>query len=304
MQKTTILNSSGLPIFQQAQLVVATMNSDGSINTSNTQPLDQWNNNHRNSEIIAHAHGYELMNILANELNLVDVNDEGFLQSKIFITPDPNVSVMRLLGKVAEAVVVKKCNENIQSNRRWGMHARKGKIPQKSIDSFIAIGTGLNSTQRLYPTKYSPSDPQRDIIWINEENKKQELLQISKNTNSAIIAGVQLKVSLDGFKYIYRSDVAKGKYEVPLVYFDLSNDYYKLTNAIYNEEPDVKIGVDILRGKDIDPECHDILVSYYYLILDLVNGKITMDKIIKDDLLFDSFKKEVQEQQGKKVITV
>jgi len=173
------------------------------------------------------------MSILSNELNLIDVNDDGFLQSKIFITPDPNVSVMRLLGKVAEAVVVRKCNENIFSNRRWGMYGRKGKTPHKSLDSFIAIGTGLNSTQRLYPTKYSPSDPQRDIIWINVENKKEELLQITKNTNRGIIAGVQLKVSLDGFKYIYRSDVAKGKYEVPLVYFDLRNDYYKLTNTIW-----------------------------------------------------------------------
>jgi len=304
MQKTTILDSSGFPIYQQPQLVVATMSSDGSINTSSIQPLNQWNNSHRNSELVSHAHGYDLMNILSNELSLVDVTDEGFLQSRIFITPDPNVSVMRLLGKVAEAVVVKKCNEDVQANRRWGMYARKGKISNKSLDSFIAIGTGLNSTQRLYPTKYSPSDPQRDIIWINEENKKEELLQITKNTNSAIIAGVQLKVSLDGFKYIYRSDVAKGKYEVPLVYFDLCNDYYKLTNAIYKEEPDVKIGVDILRGKDLDPECHDLLVSYYYLILDLVNGKITMDELIKDDLLFDSFKKEVQEQQGKKIIVV
>lgn len=304
MQKTTILDSNGSPIFQKPQLVVATMNSDGSINTSSMQPLNHWNNYHRDSELVAHAHGYDLMNILANELSLVDVNDDGFLQSKILITPDPNVSVMRLLGKVAEAVVVKKCNEDIQANRVWGMYARKGKKPHKSLDSFIAIGTGLNSTQRLYPTKYSPSDPQRDIVWINEENKKRELLQITNSTNCAIVAGVQLKVSLDGFKYIYRTDVAKGKYEVPLVYFDLSNDYYKLTNAIYNEEPDVKIGVDILRGKDLDPECHDLLVSYYYLILDLVTGKMTMDQIIKNELLFDSFKKEVQEQQGKKVIVV
>lgn len=47
-----------------------------------------------------------------------------------------------------------------------------------------------------------------------------------------------------------------------------------------------------------------MLISYYYLILDLVNGKMTIDQIIKDELLFDSFKKEVQEQQGKKVIVV
>lgn len=304
VQKTTIVDRFGAPIYRTPQLVIASLNSDGSIDLSNVQPLNDWNCGVRNSRLVANAHGYDLMTILSKELGLIDVNDEGFLYAKIFVTSDPNVSVMRLLGKIAEAMVVKECNESAEANRKWGMYARKGKRPYKSLDSFRAIGTGLNSTQRLYPTKYSPSDPQRDVIWINKESEKEELLQITNNTNCGIAAGIQLKVSMNGFKYIFRSDVARGKYEVPLVYFDLSNDYYLLTNAIYHEEHDVRIGVDIVRGRDISMPIHELLLSYYAVIYDLVIGKMTIDEIIRDELLFDVFKKEVQEQSGKKIISI
>ena len=156
----------------------------------------------------------------------------------------------------------------------------------------------------MYPTKYNPSDTQRDVIWINKEHEKEELKQMTKNTNSAITAGIQLKVSMNGFKYIFRSDVARGRYEVPLVYFDLSNDYYQLTNVIYAEEHDVKIGIDIIRGRDISMDIHEQIVSYYSVIYDLVVGNMTIDQIIKDELLFDVFKKEVQEQSGKQIISI
>ncbi|MEQ0325650.1 hypothetical protein [Klebsiella sp. JB_Kp015] len=304
MQKTTIVDQFGAPLYRKAQLVIASLNNDGSIDLSNIQPLNDWNFGMRNSGLVAHAHGYDLMTILSEELGLVDVNDEGFLYAKIIVTSDPNVSVMRLLGKIAEAMVVKECNESVVANRLWGMYARKGKIPHKSLDSFRAIGTGLNSTQRLYPTKYNPTDPQRDVIWINKENEKEELLQITNNSNCAIIAGIQLKVSTDGFRYIFKSDIARGKYEVPLVYFDLSNDYYKLTNAIYDQEFNVGIGTDIVRGRDISISIHELLLSYYSVIHDLVMGKMTIDQIIKDELLFDVFKKEVQEQKGMKIISI
>ncbi|MDE4728641.1 hypothetical protein [Klebsiella pneumoniae] len=304
MQKTTIVDQFGAPLYRKPQLVIASLNNDGSIDLSNIQPLNDWNFGMRNSGLVAHAHGYDLMTILSEELGLVDVNDEGFLYAKIIVTSDPNVSVMRLLGKIAEAMVVKECNESVVANRLWGMYARKGKIPHKSLDSFRAIGTGLNSTQRLYPTKYNPTDPQRDVIWINKENEKEELLQITNNSNCAIIAGIQLKVSTDGFRYIFKSDIARGKYEVPLVYFDLSNDYYKLTNAIYDQEFNVGIGTDIVRGRDISISIHELLLSYYSVIHDLVMGKMTIDQIIKDELLFDVFKKEVQEQKGMKIISI
>lgn len=304
MQKTTIVDQFGAPIFRKPQLIIASLNQDGSIDTTNLQPLDQWIFGQRSSNLVAHAHGYDLMSILTKELGLIDVNEEGFLYAKIIITPDPNVSVMRLLGKIAEAMVIEECLNNIEANRRWGMYARKGRRPHRSLDNFRAIGTGLNSTQRLYPTKYNASDPQRDVIWVNKGNEKEELLQITNNTNCANSAGIQLKVSMDGFKYIYRRDIARGKYEVPLVYFDLSNDYYRLTNAIYSEEVDVEIGADIIRGRDISISIHELLLSYYSVIYDLVTGKMTIDQIIRDKLLFDAFKKEVQEQSGKKIISI
>ncbi|WP_163467523.1 hypothetical protein [Klebsiella michiganensis] len=136
MQKTTIVDQFGAPLYRKPQLVIASLNNDGSIDLSNIQPLNDWNFGIRNSGLVAHAHGYDLMTILSEELGLVDVNDEGFLYAKIIVTSDPNVSVMRLLGKIAEAMVVKECNESVVANRLWGMYARKGKIPHKSLDSF------------------------------------------------------------------------------------------------------------------------------------------------------------------------
>jgi hypothetical protein len=304
MEKTTIVNEFGAPIYSKPQLVIATMGIDGRIDTSSAQPLHEWNSGVRSHTLIAPAHGSDLLEILAIELGLVDVNDEGMLHSKIFITPDPNVTAMRLLGKIAEAIVVKRCNECVVANRRWAMYARKGKKPHKSLDAFRAIGTGLNSTQRLYPTKYNPTDSQRDILWINKESEKEALLQITENNNSAVAAGLQLKVSQDGFKYIYRSDIERTRYEVPLIYFDLSNDYYKLADAIYREELNFQVGVDIVRGRDVDPECHELLLSYYHLVFALITGKMTIDQLIQDSLLFDSFKKEFHEQSGKKILVI
>ncbi|MDD5215036.1 MAG: hypothetical protein PHQ03_05805 [Methylococcales bacterium] len=300
MQKTNSNQS-----YQQPQLVIAAMGSDGKIDTSSYQSLNEWNNGtSRNTELCSRVYGRELVDILTNELGLIDVDEEGLLRHKIVITPDPHVSAMRLLGKIAEAVIVKKCNDDIFSNRCWGMYARKGMRPHKSLDSFKAVGTGLNSAYLWYPTKYNPTNTQRDIVWINKENPVEELKQISRFNNSAVSAGIQLKVSMDGFKYIYRNDIARGKYEVPLVYFDLRDDYYRLTNAIYAEDRSVIIGTDIIRGRDVDRECHDILLSYYSLVYELISGRLNINDLIRNELLFDSFTKEIQEQQDKKIIVV
>lgn len=183
------------------------------------------------------------------------------------------------------------------------MIARKGNIPHRALDDFKAIGTGLNSTQRAYANKYNPTNPQRDVIWIHKENAVHELLQIARGSNAGVSAGLQVKVSHDGFKYLYKSDVATRRYEVPLIYFDLSNDFHKLANEIYSERLDVIIGIDFVRGHSVSPECHDLLVSYYWLVLELVTGKMTLDNLVQDELLFDAFKKEVQEQNlGKRII--
>ena len=66
----------------------------------------------------------------------------------------------------------------------------------------------------------------------------------------------------------------------------------------------MQIGVDIIRGRDISIHIHDILLSYYSVIWDLVTGKMNIDQVVRNELLFDVFKKEVQEQCGKKIISI
>ncbi|MDU5818259.1 MAG: hypothetical protein E6Z52_16110, partial [Staphylococcus sp.] len=74
----------------------------------------------------------------------------------------------------------------------------------------------------------------------------------NQSKNSGNPAGLQIKVSRDGFNYVYRKDIARSKYEVPLVYFDLGNDFQDLANAIYRDDRNVDIGYDFIRGADIN----------------------------------------------------
>ncbi len=71
MQKTTILDCTSLPVFRQPQLVVATMDTLGQIDTSHVQSLSHWHIGTRSSELVAKVYGYELLNILSNELGLI-----------------------------------------------------------------------------------------------------------------------------------------------------------------------------------------------------------------------------------------
>ncbi|GLK61035.1 MULTISPECIES: hypothetical protein [Azotobacter] len=302
MQKTTLIDRFGNPLTPQTQLVVVAKLPNGSY--AEEQALSSWQNGQRNTNLVAHAHGYDLLNILTNELGLVDIDSTELLQFRVVVTADPHVSVMRVLGKIAEAVIVQECNRNIFANRKWGMVARKGRRPHQALDDFKAIGTGLNSTQRHHPQKYNATNPQRDIIWIHKENTTQELLQLVRGNNSGVSAGIQVKVSHDGLMYLYQSDIVSRRYEVPLVYFDLGNDFHNLTNKIYAAQMNVAIGTDFVRGHTISPEIHDLLVSYYWLVYDLVAGRMRIDQLIKDELLFDAFKKDVQEQQLHKQIIV
>ncbi len=300
MQKTTtILDQYGNPIARQSRLVVAALDMHGNVDPSTVQFKSEWDNGSRNQDLVVATSGADLLELLTFELGLVNVDEQGLLRHSIVLTPDIHVTVMRVLGRIAEALIVRECNQDTAANRLWAMYARRGKRPHRGLDSYKAVGTGLHSTERQYPTKYRPSDTQRDIIWVHIDDLVSELIEKRQvGGSSGVPAGLQVKVSQDGLNYIYRSDVRRGRYEIPLVYFDLSNDYYKLTNAIYREERDsVRIGVDILRGRDISPEIHDCLQSYYHLVYELVSGRLTLARLLRDELLLDAFKKDVQEHR-------
>jgi hypothetical protein len=300
MQKTTmIFGQYGSTIVRQSSLVVAALDVHGNVDPSTVQLKYEWDNGSRNQDLVVATSGADLLELLTFELGLVHVDEQGLLRHSIVQTPDTHVTVMRVLGRIAEALIVRECNQDAAANRLWATYARRGKRPNPGLDSYKAVGTGLHTTERKYPTKYRPSDTQRDIIWVHIKDLVSELIEKRQvGGNSGVPAGLQVKVSQDGFKYIYRSDVRRGRYEIPLVYFDLSNDYYKLTNAIYREERDiVRVGVDILRGRDISPEIHDCLQSYYRLVYELVSGRLSLARLLRDELLLDAFKKDVQEHR-------
>lgn len=292
---------------QDTKLVVAKMLPDGRIDHSAIQPLDQWQRGPRDIELMRHGYGHELLEVLTEELGLVSVDDMGLLRSKIIIVRDEEDvrnKVMQLLGKIAEALVVRSCNSDVYANRRWGQIGRRGRNVHHSLDQYVAIGTGLETTRRGYLHKYQPNDTQRDVIWVHRRFMRRELQTLINGRAAGYSAGLQLKVSMNGFQYIYRSDIRRAKYEVPLVYFDLCNDYYQLANAIYREDRDVVLGTDLVRGKDIDPAIHDQLCSYWWLVERLVRGYMTIDQLVKDDLLLDAHKKELFESSGSTIITL
>lgn len=294
-------------ITPDAKLVVAKMLPDGRIDHSSMQPLEQWQRGPRNIELMRYAYGHELLGILTDDLGLISVDEEGLLRSRIIIVnneEDVRGEVMRLLGKIAESLIVRHCNSDTYANRRWGQVGRRGWFPHHTLDQYLAVGTGLETTRRSHFQKYRPNDPQRDVIWVHRKQMKRELETLRDGKRAGYSAGLQLKVSMDGFKYIYRTDIRRAKYEVPLVYFDLCNDYYQLANAIYKEDRDLVLGIDLVRGKDVDPAIHDRLCSYWWLADRLVRGHMTIDQLVNDELLYDAHKKELLEDIGSQIVTV
>lgn len=294
-------------ITQDSKLVVAKMLSDGRIDHSSRQPLEQWQRGPRSLDLMLHGYGNELLDILTEELGLVSVNEDGLLRSKIIIVTseeDVRGATMRILGKVAEAIVVRNCNADIYANRLWGQIARRGAVPHHTLDQYLAIGTGLETTGLNYFQKYRPNDPQRDVLWIHRRTNRRELQTLINGRPAGYSAGLQLKVSMNGFQYIYRTDIRRAKYEVPLVYFDLCNDYYELANAIYREGRELRVGTDLIRGKDVDPALHDRLCSYWSLIDQIIRGNMKIDNLLIDESLLDAYTKELLENTGSKIITI
>lgn len=294
-------------ITPDSRLVIAKMLPDGVIDQSSVQSLEQWQRGLRNLELMRHGYGHQLLAILTEELGLVSVDEYGLLRSRIIVVnseAEVRGAVMRLLGKIAEAQIVRSCHADIGANRTWGQIARKGSVPHHILDQYLAVGTGLQSTKLNHFQKYRPNDPQRDVIWIHRDDLKRELETLAGGKPAGYSAGLQLKVSMNGYQYIYQTDIRRNKYEVPVVYFDLCNDYYTLANAMYREGRELMVGVDLVRGKDVDPALHDSLCSYWSLVNRLVRGHMTVEELVKDEPLSDAYNKDLLEAMGSLIITI
>ena len=230
------------------------------------------------SQIICLDPVRKLLPILIEETGSIRFDENKAVFAEILQT-NPKRCAMRLLGKVAEAVMVRNCADDAWLNRAWLSKARKNHTIQRVADSFHAIGTGLHSTKNRYPQKYSPSDPQRDIIWINDDGKC--ALVAGGKTISGVVAGLQVKVSGNGLNYIQKPLVDQ-RYEVPLVYFPMNDDFDRILDRVNRLKMVVEPGVDFIDVRDFDANAFFEIKEYYPLLLGLFNGQMSCDDFVKE----------------------
>lgn len=256
-------------------LIVAIEDGDGKILFK--QPYSEYAQGNRDIEITSYTSGRKLFDILVDELGYIRYEDNRFA-FKYVIESNINRSVMRLLGKIAEAIIVRDCREFEEVNKKWFSIARRKRAKRSTASRYIALGTGLLYTKNNYATFYNPSDPQRDIIWVNPETKTTSIMPQDRITE-ATVAGLQIKVSTNGISYVY-PEVINGRYEVPLVYFDLNRDFDEIAQRLYEERRDVVIGEDFINARVVDFEEYEELVDYMELVRGLITGRISPDYLI------------------------
>jgi hypothetical protein len=292
------------------KLVVAVELPDGSIDSRYIQPLNEFLYEKPSTDIIRATKGAELLHLLEHYLGIVSVDEQ---ELKLYLNynkkfekyrqrrnekagkrNDVSPWSLRLLGYLAEALIVERCYRYPEKNRLWGKYARRSQ--QKTgraveiLDKYVALATGLDFTKRhpLYRTKYNPNDTQRDIIWVRKDKLKEELARTGSGSSDYHPAGLQIKVSIDG-KNVLKQLRAKKEYEVPVVYFDLRRDFEWVAEQLRRdteifEKTRWEIGVDLIRGSSVDPEIHDTLLHFLPLIEELVNGRLELSGLLQEQL--------------------
>lgn len=270
-----------------------------------------------------YGRGRNLLKLLQDIGAVVFDADNRLVLSTFFTNNQKTGALSRILGYVAEGVVVRECNDNPTKNKVWANYARKLKEdsnrvtqPLKSIsyeqslenpDDYIAIGTGFATTKTEYSHIYNPISD-RDICWVNKYDDAKQLLTLKgTQSNKQRVAGLQLKVSL-GTNGNYVTNYFKNKpffHLYPVAYFDLGNDFYKVRNNLMNLDSspvkpkslfsdDVVYGnysrgeiveMMLIRGKDVDPSLHEELMFYRHLLTKILSGKHSLYDLGKDTIL-------------------
>ncbi len=247
--------------------------SDGNGEIICSQPFDEFTYGTKDIEIQKIMYGRQLFDLLIDELNVIRYDENGELILGVILQSDFNRTAMQLLGRIAEAIIVRNCNRDCVVNQKYFSIARKKRAKKKTANKFFALGTGLNYTKIKYKKHYNPSDTQRDIIWINDDSELAIMKdQDEYSTTSAKIAGLQIKATKDGIKYVL-PDIIQDRYDVPIIYFDIENDYHKILSKIYKDTK-VDLEYDIIHPNAIDPRGYDEFLHYVDLVYAMVNGKL------------------------------
>ena len=264
--------------------VISHRGNDG--NLKPIQPLSDFMKGERSPQIVCSLCGEELFDILHDDLGYIPFDDKNFISLCKHIKKNhKNQIIMQNLGRIAESVIVRRCAKDEKINQKWMEIASSRRRVQPDIArKFKAVGTGLKLTRDINKFVYNPNDTQKDIIWVNKEDAR-----FMVNGSSSVAgneAGIQVKVSKDGLMYIY-PDIINTRYEVPLVYFDLNNDYrlvfIKAHNWFWqrNKVALNKLPCFFIRGGDIDPDAHKEIMNYTEIINALIKGKLREEDFVK-----------------------
>ena len=209
--------------------------------------------------------GSQILSIFVNSGIIIFEENGAFLN--FVIQESSKRTVMSQLGKVAEAVVVRRCSESEDINYRMFCIATGKKAHRETAKKFEAIGTGLLDTRIKHNQHYNPQDMQRDIIFVNKSDIPPALMS-NATTSAGKYAGLQVKTSDDIIRYIL-SDVVKGRYSVPIICFpvkDLNIEPYYIDKNLHGGE---FITIETNIYDDLIPK---IMNSGYYMKLLIENN--------------------------------
>ena len=270
----------------QSSLIVGLVDGEGNLISS--QPYNEFQYGRRSRDILIPIRGGRLIQILQDEIGNISYENNRLVLKQIFVS-NANVTAMTLLGKIAEAVLVRRCQENEQLNRQLFQLSRRKNARITTARRFKAIGTGLKSTQRDFPKRYNPSDTQRDIIWIDDEGIP--ALMAGSSSMAGVEAGLQVKVSLYGINYMV-DDLLSNRYEVPMVYFPINNDFERVIDRLVKKQGayifdieigdyrGIRVGEDLVDIRAYDYDAFEEVKDYYPIVYDLINGDIDVVDLI------------------------
>lgn len=272
----------------EGELIVAVRNGNGEIIAS--QEFAEFMDGKRNIEILNYYTGQKLFDILFDDLGMIRYED-NILALKTIFQLNPEKATMSLLGKIAEAVIVRRCREDTEINKKWLSVARRKNTRYKTAERFQAVGTGLTRTKNDYPAIYNPADTQRDIVWVDDEGIR---AMIRSSYAAGIVAGLQIKVSRNGMGYFFQ-DLCNLRYEVPVVYFDISHDYdivarELVLNQAFSGKPSSTVIMEenFVRASAIDYKGYEEVCFYEDLVMALVTGKLSVDDLLKNKIVCES----------------
>ena len=263
--------------------VISHMGNDGKLKP--IQPLSDFVNGEHSPQVVCALFGKELFDILYDDLGYIPFDDENFISiCKHLKINKRNRGIMQRLGRIAESVIVRRCAKYEEINQKWmEIASLRSRVSLDKAKEFKAYGTGLlSTTKRMWV--YNPNDTQKDIIWVNKEDAR-----FMVNGSSSVAgneAGIQVKVSQNGLSYVY-TDIINRRYEVPLVYFDLNNDYRDLFVKAHrhfeqhNTIAQNKLADFFIRGRDIDPDAHEEIVYCTEIISALIEGKLREEDFVQ-----------------------